>query len=261
MKVRELYIYPIKGMQGTSVQSATVMERGFEHDRRFMLIDETDTFISQRTHPILVLFKPIIENKTLKVHYKEKQIEVSLNASLGNTIVTNLFEHKVPSTEVDLHVNAWFSEIIGQKVRLVKMEDQNIRKKELIKGPKSVEVSFADGYPYLIVGTESLERLNQELDQSVAINRFRANIIVETSVPHIEDSWEDVKIGDTQLFVVKPCARCQVITIDQSTGHKSNATLKALSTYRKSENKIFFGANAVQIQEGIIKVGDEVQPL
>ena len=207
-------------MMGTSVNSARTLERGFEHDRRYMLIDENGTFISQRTHPILVFFKPEIEGNNLIVHFKNESKLISLSTALSNTINTTIFDNLVQATEVSKEMNVWFSSLLNEKVRFVKMDKQNVRYKELIKGPKKVEVSFADGYPYLIVGTESLDQLNRNLEEPIEFDRFRANIILETTEPHIEDTWEEITIGVVGFHVIKPCARCQVITVNQQNGIK-----------------------------------------
>ncbi|MDF1695094.1 MAG: MOSC domain-containing protein [Saprospiraceae bacterium] len=261
MKVIALYVYPIKGMKGSSVDSVEVEQRGFEHDRRYMLIDERGTFISQRTHPILVNFKPVIKGDDLVVNYKNETLKLSLAAKTYTTVQTTIFEHAVPATEVSTEANMWFSKILGQSVRLVKMEKNNVRIKKLIKGPESVEVSFADGYPYLILGSESLNRLNEHLEKPLDYDRFRANIIVQTMEAHVEDTWEDVSIGSSKLMVVKPCARCPVVTIDQESGLRSKEPLRSLATYRKEENKVYFGANAISRINGLIRIGDEVIPL
>ena len=60
--VKELYIYPVKSLAGISVQSAQAEEMGFENDRRWMLIDEENQFITQREHPKLSQFYPKIKD-------------------------------------------------------------------------------------------------------------------------------------------------------------------------------------------------------
>ena len=258
IKVISLNIYPIKGMQAVSMESVRVLERGFEHDRRYMLVDHKGTFISQRTHPELVFFQPQIMDDELIVRHNDESINIPLNSTLENTIETTIFDNPVSATEVSLSANKWFSSKLGQDVRLVKMTKNNIRHKQLIKGPAQVEVSFADGYPYLILGTESLNHLNSKLDDPISINRFRPNIVVETKVPHIEDSWEKIKIGNAGFLIVKSCGRCPVVTIDQSSGIRSKEPLKTLATYRKQDKKVYFGASAISREESMVYIGDEV---
>ncbi len=245
-------------MQGISVQSSKVLERGFEHDRRYMLIDEDGIFISQRTYPELVFFRPEVIDNHLFINHKNKSISIPLASSLQNTIDTKIFDNPVPATEVSHEANTWFSSILDQNVRLVKMRGNDIRLKELAKGPKQVEVSFADGYPYLIAGTKSLNYLNTKLENPISLNRFRPNIVVGTTEAHIEDTWGGIKIGEVEFLIIKSCARCPVVTVDQSSGVKSKEPLKTLVTYRKKENNVYFGANAISRGEGYVHIGDEV---
>jgi uncharacterized protein len=50
-----LYVYPIKSCAGISLQSADLSATGLRHDRRWMLVDETGEFMSQRAHPRMAL--------------------------------------------------------------------------------------------------------------------------------------------------------------------------------------------------------------
>ena len=60
-------------------------------------------------------------------------------------------------------------------------------------------VSFADGYPIMLVGESSLADLNARLDQAVPMDRFRPNLVVAGSSAYEEDRWTKVRIG-TALF-------------------------------------------------------------
>ena len=84
-------------------------------------------------------------------------------------------------------VNEWFSDVIGEPCQLVYMGDDSRRdiNERFNKGGEVV--SFADGYPLLVIGEASLEDLNQKLRTNangsgafhpLAMNRFRPNIVV-----------------------------------------------------------------------------------
>jgi uncharacterized protein YcbX len=261
MIVKSIIIYPIKGMKGTEVKSAVNLERGFENDRRYMLIDKNNTFISQRSHPILALVHPEIITGQIRISYCDVSFSFPLTQTKEEIVEATLFDNIVNGTLVSKALDEQFSKILNDDVRLIKMNENNVRNKKLIKGPASAEVSFADGYPYLIAGSASLDQLNEKLDNPVLMDRFRPNIVVETLVPHEEDNWESIQIGSAKMMVIKPCARCPVVTINQQTAEKSKDTLKTLSTYRKKENKVFFGANAISLGNSQISVGDEVVAL
>lgn len=124
---------------------------------------------------------------------------------------------------------------------------------------KDFIVSFADAYPYLIIGQSSLDDLNSRLETGLPMNRFRPNFVFTGGTPYEEDRWKDFKIGAAEFKAVKPCARCMFITTDQETAERSNEPLKTLSTYRKIDGKIMFGMNVVCIKQGIISIGDEIE--
>ncbi len=61
----QINIYPIKSLGGISLQSSLVEERGLQYDRRWMLVDEQNKFITQRLHPKMALLKVEINNDLL----------------------------------------------------------------------------------------------------------------------------------------------------------------------------------------------------
>jgi uncharacterized protein YcbX len=97
------------------------------------------------------------------------------------------------------------------------------------------------------------------MSEKVPMNRFRPNIVVSSSVAHEEDEWGDFKVGSATFTNIKPCGRCNVITIDQATGIINNETLKILNTYRKKENSVLFGTNVVCNISGKVSVGDRIE--
>jgi len=259
MRITALHIYPIKGMGGISLSTCKLEEKGFEHDRRWMLITPDGTFISQRTHEALVHCKLSIDEKVLTVNFRGSELQIPINAISEEILEVSVFEFTMKAQVVGKKYDDWFSEKIGTAVRLVKATEVMNRRKELKKGPAETAVSFADGYPYLIAGTASLAQLNSKLDEPILMNRFRANIIVETTTPHEEDSWDIVNIGAQKMQVIKSCARCEVVTINQESGQRGKEPLKTLATYRKVEQKVIFGANAIALSQGNISVGDHIQ--
>jgi uncharacterized protein YcbX len=119
-------------------------------------------------------------------------------------------------------------------------------------------VSLADGYPFLIIGEESLHNLNARLEEKIEMRRFRPNFVFKGGKAFNEDTWSNFTIGNISFIGVKPCARCQLTTVDPDTGKKGVEPIKTLATFRASNNKILFGQNLVALTEGEIKVGDEL---
>lgn len=258
MKIDQLNIYPIKGLGGISVNKAYAYERGFENDRRFMLVNKEGKFISQREYKEMALFSCEIDRDELKVHFQDQMISLNITQEEGDKINTTVWGNQINAIEVNPQAHEWFSDMLKQDCKLVKMNKSSRRNKSLLKSPSNTQVSFADGYPYLILGTASLTHLNTKLESPVPIDRFRANIIVDTSYEHQEDDMDLFTLSGLKFRMIKPCARCQVITIDQATGVSTKEPLKTLSGYRKKENKVYFGANVVCMQEGMVRVGDSL---
>ncbi len=256
MKIKDIVIYPIKGLSGISMTECMAYEKGLEHDRRFMLVGPSGKFISQRENSQLALFETKIQDNKLTVTYGQNEITIPLLKEQTELKNVTVWEHEFQAFLSNPRIDHWFSEQLGKDCHLVYMDEGNFRQKALMKSPTSTEVSFADGYPYLILGTGSMDYLNEKMNLSYNIDRFRANIIIETKEEHVEDTMDYLSFGKTNFRMIKPCARCQVTTIDQKTGERSKEPLKTLATYRQKENKIYFGMNAVCITEGKIRVGD-----
>jgi uncharacterized protein YcbX len=65
--------YPIKAARGIALGESNVDEFGLRYDRRWMVVDESGTFLSQRTHPHLALVAPDIRDGALLVNAPEMQ--------------------------------------------------------------------------------------------------------------------------------------------------------------------------------------------
>ena len=258
MRIEQLIIYPVKGLRGISVNQAKALEKGFEHDRRYMVVDKDGVFLSQRVITKMALIDCKIEEDQLKLSYQDQSFHVDLKQETGTKHKTKVWNHYIDAIEVNPIAHEWFSDILQHDCKLVKMNKDSKRKKSLIKAPRTTQLSFADGYPYLVLGTASLDYLNQKLESPVPMDRFRANIIVNSEYEHQEDEVDKFTLSGHKFRMIKPCARCQVITIDQSSGAVSKEPLKTLASYRKKSNKIYFGMNAVCIEEGLVTVGEKL---
>lgn len=257
--VKELWIYPIKSIGGMRVDSAMALKEGFQFDRRWMLVDENGQFVTQREHHNLSTYTSTIEDSKLIISHNGDSIDAPLEKTTPDPVRVQVWSSKLKAEEVNPDISNWFSDKLSMNVRLVKMTKISQRPRRLFVPPYKTTLSFADGYPYLILGEESMNELNSKLDQPVLADRFRANIIVSSRIAHEEDEWKVVNAGNAKLQVIKPCARCVMITVNQQTGVTGNEPLKTLSGYRQKRNKIYFGANAICSQDGVISVGDRLE--
>lgn len=258
----ELNIYPIKSLGGISLQEAEIEEKGLKYDRRWMLIDEEGTFITQRKYFDLALLQVSIAHDQLTITHKknpDQQISFLLEENTGKKITVSIWDDRVTGVEVSTAVNDWFSDFMKMNVRLVQMPVKERRLVDPRYAKNNEVVSFADGYPCLLISQASLDGLNEKLAEPLPMNRFRPNLVFTGGTPHIEDTFGSFYLGETLFSAVKPCARCVLTTIDQQTGNKGPEPLKALAGYRLINKKILFGQNLVHKGSGTIRIGDQLR--
>jgi uncharacterized protein YcbX len=254
--VKELYIYPIKSLAGIRVENAKAEEMGFENDRRWMLIDKNNQFITQRKHPNLSQFYPQIAANKIAILHQETTHEFFIDESLEEPLFSKVWDDETKVLEVNKASSKWFSEALGFECKLVKIANNGDRKHSSSKLNTNLNVSLADGYPYLLIGSESLDFLNQKLEEKITIERFRPNIVISSLIAHEEDFFENFQIGNVKFKNAKPCGRCIMINNNPKNGIVKKEPLNTLSTYRKVDNSILFGTNVMSLNEGEISVGD-----
>lgn len=267
-----LHLYPLKGARGILLERWPVDRRGLRFDRRWMLVDGDGTFLSQRTLPRLSLVRPGLEDgpgvvrtegdlpRSLSLEAPGMEaLSLPLAPAAGEELPAEIWRDRVgvlaPSPEAD----DWFTRFLGTPCRLVFLPEDSHRPTDPEYAPGH-EVGLADGYPFLLLSTGSLEELNRRLVDPVPMDRFRPNLVVDASDPHEEDRWGELRIGTVDFKVVKPCARCAVTTVDQASGERGKEPLQTLATYRNREGKVYFGQNLVHLGPGWIQVGDPVVP-
>ncbi len=266
--VTEITIYPIKSLGGISLQSAIVEDRGLQHDRRWVLADEQNRFMTQRENEQMALIDVSIESDGLKVSHRLKKIvplivpfspQTAADGVIYNQEIT-IWDDVVNAILVSDEADAWFSAVLGIKCRLFYQPDDSIRLTDSRYSiTKEEHTSFSDGYPLLIIGQASLDNLNDRLDEKIEMKRFRPNLVFSGGQAHEEDYWKYFKVGEAKLVGVKPCARCVMTTINPDTAEKGKEPLRTLTQYRNFGNKVLFGQNLLVVEKGAIAVGDVIE--
>ena len=258
LRLSEIWIYPIKSLGGISLQRAQVFEKGLQYDRRWMLVDETCTFMTQRKQPELALFKVFLNQTSLHVQFGSKSIQVPLENTKHSLSPVMIWDDQVLAYEVSAEISAWFSSCLKINCRLMFFEEERPRSVDTRYAIKNENVSLADAYPFLIIGDETLALLNSKLEHPLPMNRFRPNFVFTGGVAHEEDLWRNFTIGQNRFVGVKPCARCVLTTINQETAEMGKEPLRTLATYRSRDNKIFFGQNLLAVDHNLVQVGDVI---
>ena len=260
-QLSQINIYPVKSFGGIALQSALAGERGLQYDRRWMLVDEFNRFITQRENNLMAQIGVKMDEQGLYVYHKTKPLtafRLPFAIEQSNRCTVTIFQDTCDAIALEDEINDWISEVLHQDCRFIYMPDTTKRLVNTNYAFNKETVSFADGYPFLILGEASLQSLNERLDLPVPMNRFRPNFVFSGGDAFAEDHWKEVQIGDALFRSAKKSARCVITTIDQDTGAKSAEPLHTLSQFRKLNNNVFFGQNLVLQKEGMVSVNDVV---
>lgn len=261
MHLLALYIYPIKSLGGISLTRSRVTRRGLQYDRRYQLVDAQGTFLTQRNLPQLALFvtRLLPGEEGFGVTYGAETLALPWALTAGPRTTVTVWDDAVEAIVAPEEVNSWFSARLQQPVRLVYMPDDSHRPVSAKYAVDNEPVSFADGYPVLVISDASLAHLNAQLAEPIGMDRFRPNMVVQASTPHQEDLLQYFRLGGLAFKGVKPCARCVVTTINQQTATKGKEPLATLARYRSVDNKILFGQNVLCLAEGWVSVGEGLE--
>src|SRR5438128_2169851 len=165
--ISELYIYPVKSLGGIKTDIAALTDRGLKHDRRWMLVDKENRFLTQREYPQMALLQTSITENGIDVYRKNAPAEHALipfSYSSDNKIVVNVWDDFCEAIIISDALNEWFSDALSISCQLVHMPDDTLRKVDPRYAVNKEEVtSFADAYPMLMISQSSLNDLNSRL--------------------------------------------------------------------------------------------------
>lgn len=263
LHVSALYIYPIKSLSGLAVNQALVTERGLQHDRRWMLVDSDNRFLSQREIAQLALFKVTIIHNGLAVTYSPTNSSLQIPFQPLNTQLfeVTVWDDTCLAQRVSDEADTWFSHILGIPCKLVYMPDDTLRQVDLKYADDGMITSFADAFPLMMISQASLDDLSAKVGFPIPMNRFRPNLVYTGGKPYSEDELASFSINHIKFYGVKLCARCPIPGIDQDTAISGKEPIKTLAFYRRRQNKIYLGQNLIHEGTGILRVGDMLEIL
>jgi len=262
LQVSQLFIYPIKSLGGIAKQQVEITSTGFKHDRRWMLVDEQNIFLTQRTYPQMALLQVGENEQGIFVFHKQNQLQsivIPFATEYRKKTSVIVWDDVCDALEADEEINNWFSDMLQINCKLVYMPDDTKRAVDKRYAANDEITSFSDGYPILMIGQLSLDNLNEKLAEVLPINRFRPNIVFTGGHAHIEDEMAAFEINGINFLGVKPSARCMITTVNQQTAEAGKEPLRTLAGYRMKNNKIYFGQNVLQQQHGSINIGEEIK--
>ena len=218
--VLSLHRWPVKSMGGEDAEALELFEHGVRGDRERALYWRGGRRLTARAAPRMLAW--------------------SARSNGGQPIVTDPDGQDWHWTDTGLQEA--ISADLGKDVRLV--EDPRLMQ-DL---EDSVLVTFAPTHA----------RLEEELATPVDLRRFRTNVHVEIDAePFAELGWEGrtLRIGEAELTLLHPCARCAIVTRDPGTQDAWPQLLRHLHSHHDS----VYGINARPRGEATIRVGDPVE--
>ncbi|SFH19758.1 MOSC domain-containing protein [Modicisalibacter xianhensis] len=256
-----LYRYPVKSIAGQALDGMLVTEEGPEGDRRYMLAKPDGTFLTARTHPQLQRVAAVPVPGGLDVSHPELgSIKVRETEFDAGRFATRVWDDAFEALTTTDALDDWFSRAAGEPVRLLWLGQRSSRYRPAIER----HVSFADGYPLLLISQASLDDLNRRMNPPQRMAQFRPNLVVTGTQPYAEDGWKRIRIGEVEFLVDAPCSRCAMITVDPTTGQfqARGEPLRTLASYRRgAKGKVYFGQNLVALNEGRLDLGATVEVL
>ncbi len=271
-RVAALTIYPLKSATGIDVDAIELDEFGAVGDRRWLLVDPDGQAITARDNPRLLRIVPRVDDTdrdgalTLTA-VGHAPIDVAVPDSHADRSPVQIWDDRVVAREANPGASEWCSAVIGQPCTLVRVAPETQRAlAPRFAGPLEYRgrlVAFTDGAPLLVLGLASIAALNARLmeqgdDTMMERRRFRANVWLDGTTPHEEDTWRSAQIGEVDVGFGTRCARCVLTTVNPDTLERGVEPLRTFARYRRENGGVVFGVNTTHADPGWIRVGDVV---
>jgi hypothetical protein len=271
-QLTDIWRYPVKSCRGERLTQALVEPWGLAGDRRWMVVDAAGDPVTAREHPRMVLIGPQVDGGDYITLTSPDLADLTVPVPSGEELVpVRVWESGLVAAPAGDKAAAWLTEVIGEPVRLVYLDDPTRRPTNPRYSRAEDRVSLADGYPLLLTSEESLDALNvwiaegpKAAEGPVPMRRFRPNVVVSGAPAWAEDGWRRLRIGPVTFRNVKGCDRCVLTTVDPDTAAKGHEPLFALAKHRRWDQKVWFGVNLIPDnpgQDAILRPGDQVELL
>lgn len=285
IKLREICVFPVKSCAAFRIDTSwPITRRGLKYDREWMIVRSNGVAVTQKSDTKLCLIQPVIDEtrNVLQLNFPYVEpISIPLQVDMDdNKTVSSFCQSKVCGDRIDGidcgdRVAEWVSDVLCTPgLRLIR-QNQNDKRSTKTKNENQA-ISLSNQAQFLLINTTSVDWLtkkvndwsefddcNEKILQNM-IDRFRGNLIIESTVPLEELDWQAICFGDgIRLQANGPCTRCQMICIDQSTGEKTTEPLRTIC--REFQGKMRFGIylsqsmEVVSDHERVISCNFEVQ--
>ena len=272
--IRSLHVYPVKSFRGIDLERATLTGQGLAHDRSWLVLDREDRFLTQRRLPAMARVTTALTRDGLCLEAAgQAPLDIPFAAPEGRRRSTEVWDDPCEVVDEGDAAASWLAEALGDEYgpRLVRMApDYRRPQPRPDRYGAGTTVQFADTAPLLLTNVASLAALNEHLavdgHQTVPMDRFRANVVVEGLAAFAEHRITALQGPGYRWGLRYPRERCVIITMDQATGVRREpgepfATLKRLNPMPGKPGPAFGELAVVEAGTGAtVAVGDVLIP-
>ena len=271
LAVSSLAVFPIKGCRAVALERAVVGRYGLAGDREWQVVDAELKPITQRTHPSLVRVQPSLVEGGIVLR-AEGVADLEVARPMAADIETSSLIEPIKLGDAGDVAARWMADVLGvEGVRLLAIAPGYERRYPFFE----TSSSLGDAAPVVVATDASHAFLAERADEPFGPERWRINVFVAGASPFVEDTWRDVRMGDTSVRLAYPWPRCAVPQIDQLTGERHREPAVVLKAHRWCSavdgdgfataflpgNALFGMAGSIVPEGGTIAVGDEVEVL
>lgn len=259
ISVHQLFIYPVKGLSAQKCDRVNLqVGHGIPGDRTFALMyKETlhcnvsttvpwmkkHNFAMQNDWPGLAALDCFYESANGILTVKRKGVELLVadsNTATGRDLISAFFSGYLAGiypSQAARHPNRAPLQFVGEfgKTRYPDRE--------------AVHIS--------LVSRETINHLSELAGQSIDVQRFRPNIVVEGIPAWKEFDWvgQEIQLGTARIAVTARINRCLNIDVNPQTGERD---INLLSLLQKHFHHTQTGVLAQIITNGSVEIGEQL---
>lgn len=261
-RLLQLAIFPVKSCAAFKIgeldKGWPLTPQGLQYDREWMIVDINGMALTQKRCTDLCLLQPRIVGDQLQLHFGRSDdaddddfvrlpLELSVQAANSARCRSKVCRQPIEGYDCGDEVATWLSTQLGlEGLRLLRQSTQRH-----VPGAQQQQLSLVNQAQFLLVNRASVRSLQFEEPLDETLDRFRANIVIDTDMPFAELAYTQLRIGNVHFKVNGPCQRCDMICINQRTGERSAETLTTIA--RMQSGKMRFGIYITRVQNELDK--------
>ncbi|WP_254809244.1 MOSC domain-containing protein [Natronosalvus amylolyticus] len=216
--LERIFVHPIKSLDPTPVEHATLVENGaLEWDRRYAILDSSGEYVNGKRERSIHRLRASYDLDRMTVTIGTTPITEGRANTQGRTDAEGTTQtfHLEEDRET---LESWLTDFFGYEVSLVRDDEGGYPDDTDASGPT-------------LISTETLEAVSawfDDIDVTEMRRRLRANLEVSTPMAFWEDQLYEkpgraipFSIGTTRLYGINPCQRCVVPTRHPDTGERT----------------------------------------